>query len=192
MDSGHHTVLLAGLKVCGSLSGFEEEQLCEKRWKHHMVNLMARVLKEQGSSVPSMQNWPWQLYCTKYCRPLPIGDRGVSQGLVWLCTQVHKKDEERETTSAYVSIVESTTLGSKRSKLPPRMMSLVRALAFLSLKKALGHVGIDFPFLAHNSYHSPAFRAGWNLAANYLHPTQLLFWKRIFSLKKSVTNVKSH
>lgn len=50
--SGHHTVLLAGLKVCGSLSGFEEEQLCEKRWKHHTVNLMAPVLKEQGSSVP--------------------------------------------------------------------------------------------------------------------------------------------
>lgn len=35
VGSGHHTVLLAVLKVCGGLSGFEEKQLCEKRRKPH-------------------------------------------------------------------------------------------------------------------------------------------------------------
>lgn len=61
VGSGHHKVLLAGPKVCGRLSGFEEKQLCEKRWKQHTVNSTAPVLEKSGSSAHRMQDMPEQL-----------------------------------------------------------------------------------------------------------------------------------
>lgn len=121
VGSGRHTVLLAALKVCGGLSGFEEKQLCEKRLKWRMVNSMAPALEEPGGSAPSVQNVSWQLHCTEHCRHPPASDRAVSQGPAWLCAQVHKKMRRGKTTSAYMSVLASR----RRGKLPLRMRSIV-------------------------------------------------------------------
>lgn len=115
VGSGHHTVLLAGLKVCGSLSGFEEKQLCENVWKWNMMTLMIAVLEQlDGSS--NMWVVSGQLHCREHCRYPPVSDRSVSWGLAWLCAH---KDKERG------KLLLHTALASKRSKLPLRKSSVM-------------------------------------------------------------------
>lgn len=53
VGSGHHIVLLAALKACGGLSGFEEKVLCETRWKWHMVNSLALCGRRQAAPHPA-------------------------------------------------------------------------------------------------------------------------------------------
>lgn len=127
VGSGHHTVLLAGPKVCGSLSGFEEKQLCEKRWKQSMVNSVAPALEELGGSAPGMQDMPWQVHCTEHFRPPTCQWQTSLPGSAWLCAQVHKRwGEGKLFLRRFLYVLESTALVSRRrGGLPFRMRSAV-------------------------------------------------------------------